>query len=126
MVVERCTLGAQSRLLELGLGSLAQALDELFQGGGGVNREVSGDVAADGTVGLLLVFKGVRVHALVAAVHHVIHQIRVATGGDLEGLVAAARGHDGIGRGDGRDDIFDNSLGQRISYSGDFEFFGAT
>ena len=67
----------------------------------------------------------VGVDAFVAAVHHVIHEVGVAARGDLERFVAAARGDDGVGGRDGRDDVFDDALGHGVGDAGDVEFFGA-
>lgn len=67
----------------------------------------------------------VGVHALVAAVHHVVGQVGVAAGGELEGLVAAGGGDDGVGGGDGGDDVLHDPLGERVCHAGDVELRGA-
>lgn len=70
-------------------------------------------------------FERVRVYALIAAVHHVVRQVRVAARGNFEGLVATCRGNDGVRRCDGRNNIFHDALSERIRHSWDLEFCGA-
>lgn len=123
--VQRRALGPERGLLELGLRPLAQALDELQQRVVRVHRDCLGEVAADGAVGLLLVLERVGVDGVVARVHHVVGQVGVAGGRELEGLVAAGGGDDGVRGRDGGDDVLDHALRQLVGDAGDAEFLGA-
>lgn len=120
--VQRLALAADGRLLELGLGAHGQGVEQVLQGGLGVDLEGAGLAAADGAVVLFLVLEGVGVDAVVARVHHVVcleAQAGGRRGGDLEGLVAAGGSNDGICRGDGGDDVLDGALRQRVGHARD-------
>lgn len=65
--------------------------------------------------------EGICINAFVSTVHHVVVEIGVSPCGDLESLVTAAGGDDRVGRRDGRNDVFHDTLCQRIGYSGDVE-----
>lgn len=65
------------------------------------------------------------IYALVAAVHHVIRQVRVAARGDFEGFVATGCGNDCVRGCDGGDDVFYDALSKRVCHSWDLEFGGA-
>jgi len=77
----------------------------------GLRRELDLDaVAADQAGGAALVLEGGRVQGLAAHVHEVVVEVGAAVADDLEGLVGAGRGDDGVGRGDGGDDVLDDAL----------------
>lgn len=72
----------------------------------------------------------VRVHAIVAGVHHVVvraweAQRRVRASDDFERFVAAGGGDDGVGGCDGGDDVLDDALGHAVGDAGDVEFVSA-
>lgn len=72
--------------------------------------------------------KSVGVDTVVTTVHHVVllgAERRVAVCGDLEGLVAAAGGDDGVGGCDGWDDVLDHALGERVGHASDVELGGS-
>lgn len=68
---------------------LQEIVDEVLEGRLTWTSYRDGLAAADGALGFLLVLKGVSVDAGVAGVEHVIVEVRIGGGGDLESLVAA-------------------------------------
>lgn len=128
--VERDALAADRRLLELRLGPHGQGVQHVLERRFGVHLERPSLVSADGAVGLALVLKGVSVDAVVPGIHHVVAVLAHAqagrgVGGNLESLVAACRGDDGIRRSDGGNDILDRALGESVGDPRDVELIGA-
>ena len=125
--VERLVLGGEGGLLELQVGLGSEGVEQLAQGPVRAHGQGPGVVTAHGTVGLPLVPEHVRVDGLVARVHHVI-LVETERGrrarGDLQRLVAAARGDDRVGRRDGGNDVLHDSLRERVGYTADTEFLG--
>eukprot|EP00966_Prymnesium_polylepis_P189613 4393353-Prymnesium_polylepis.2 len=63
--------------------------------------------------------------ALAAHVHEVVVQVRRAVADDLERLVGARGGDDGVRRRDCRDDVLDHALRVHQRDAGDFELLRA-
>lgn len=126
--VESLPLGPDRGLLKLRLGPHGEGVQEGLEGGVWVDLEGPGLLAANGAVRLLLVLEGVGVDAVVARVHHVVvlePQAGRGGRGELEGLVAARGGDDGVGGGNGGDDILDSALGERVGDPRNVELLGA-
>lgn len=129
-IVERLLLGSDRGLLELCFRSLCEMLQELLQCPLLLDIDHLGQIAANRTVVLLLMLECVCIDAVVATVHHVVVFFGVAQEGcgarhDLEGFKAARGGDNGVGRGDSRDDVLDNTLSHRVGDSGDVVFLCA-
>ncbi len=103
--------------------SLCESLNELLQCPPLVDLHVFGKVTADRTIFFALVFENESVDTVVATVHHVVLQIWVRIGGDLEGFVAAASSDYCVRGCDGGDDVLNNTLRARIGDARDVEFF---
>jgi hypothetical protein len=71
------------------------------------------------------VLECVGIDGLVAGIHHVIIEERRCIRGEFESFVAARRGDDGVGGGNGGDDVFDYALGKGVGYAFNAKFFGA-
>jgi len=55
------------------------------------------------------------------AVHHVVVEVAAGVGGELESLVHASSGDDGVGGGDRRNDVLDHPLGALHVHTFDVE-----
>lgn len=135
-VVQRLLLRPQIGLLELTFGSFRQTVYQFPKGLFGVETHVFRQVATHGTVVFLLVLERVSVDARVAGVEHVVSAVGLVFGGrvgeeggglgdDFEGFVAARGGDDGIGGGDGGDDVLHDPLRHGVGDAGDVELGGA-
>jgi hypothetical protein len=89
-------------------------LHELREAVGGLGAEHDA-LATHDALRVALVLEGGRVQPRAAHVHEVVVQVARAVGDDLEGFVGARRRDDGVGRGDGGDDVLDDALPQTQS-----------
>ena len=111
--------------------ALGQPLDKLLQCNARQNLKRARNVAraADRTVVFFLVLKRIRIYRVVARIHHVVvhagvSQEGIAVCGDFERLIAAACGDNGVGAGNGRDDVLDHALRHAVCYAFNIELLG--
>lgn len=83
-------------------------------------------MVVDGVVVFFFVFEGVCVDIVVVWVYYVvIFEVEIWgwVWGNFEGFVVVCGSDDGVGWGNGWDDVFDGVLGERVGYVGDIIFF---
>ena len=111
LAIDRTALDAQARLLEPEARVLAESGEEL--GERARRKSLQDDArAAHDAVGILVVCEGGRVDAAPANVHEVVVEVRRAVAHNLEHLVGARSGDDGIRGCDRGDDVLDDA--QRV------------
>ena len=69
--------------------------------------------------------KRMSVDAVVSTVRHVVVEVWICTSRNLKCFIRTASRNDGVGSGDGRNNVLDNSLGKGVSDARDIEFFSS-
>lgn len=123
-LIERPFFRPHTRLLQLRLSSLSETLDEGLQRHVGVHCHFARKVSTHRAIRFLLRFERVCVDTLLAGVHHVIFQVRVARCGYLQRLRSGRGCDNGISRGNSGDDVLHHSLRHLERHSVDMELVG--